>query len=248
MLQMRILRLTNSSDLHAGVAPELRAAAIVERVVGHATGEAVESMVRAIWPTPDLPNRIDRWIERFQPDVIFLRSTSFWCTYESAPLRIERRLGRLGKPLATAGLGLGGNTWLVERRAFKLARTAVMRTIGGDPHFTPEQASGVVAEVLRRAVARESTVAVVRGPAQFHNSAATAAGYRRAQARLAALDSLTAEACRKLHIRYLSAVGMNDDPASRLGDALHDGETAHQVMGEFEGRAIAEEWLASRQR
>ncbi|MEP6872146.1 MAG: hypothetical protein ABI939_09910, partial [Anaerolineaceae bacterium] len=147
---MRILRLTNSSDLHAGVAPELRASSVMERVVGEATGETVESMVRAIWPTPGLPDRVGRWIESYKPDVVFLRATSFWCTYESVPLRIERRLGRLGKPVARTGLRLGDRTWLVERRSFKLARQAVVRTIGGDPHFTPEQASGVVAEVLRR--------------------------------------------------------------------------------------------------
>lgn len=245
---MRILRLTNSTDLHVGVAPELRASAVVERVVGEATGETVESMVRAIWPTPGLPDHVERWIENFQPDVVFLRASSFWCTYESVPLRIERRLGRLGKPVASAGLRLGDRAWLVERRSFKLARQALGRTIGGDPHFTPEQASGVVAEVLLRAVARESTVAVVRGPAQFHNSAGTAAGYRRAQARLTALDSLTAEACRKLHVRYLSASGTNDDSSFRLEDDLHDTEAAHRVMGELEGQAIAEEWLAVRRR
>ena len=242
---MRILRLTNSTDTHSGVAPEMRATAVVERVVSAAIGEAVESMVRPIWPTPDLPSHVDRWIESFQPDVVFLRAASFWCTYESVPLRIERRMGRFGKPFATAGLRLGDRPWLVNRGSFKFARQAVVRAIGGEPHFTPEQASGVVAEVLRRAVARESTVAVVRGPAQFHNSAGTRAGYRRAQARLRSLDALTAEACRRLHVRYIPAAGTNDGRAYRLEDDLHDTEAAHQVMGELEGLVIAEEWLAA---
>ncbi|MEO6398754.1 MAG: hypothetical protein ABIP13_09840, partial [Tepidiformaceae bacterium] len=66
---MRILRLTNSNDLTPAVAPEFRASAVVERVVSAATGEPVESMVRAIWPTPDLPDHVGRWIETYQPDV-----------------------------------------------------------------------------------------------------------------------------------------------------------------------------------
>lgn len=245
---MRILRLTNSSDTHSGVVAELRAPAVTERVVGLATGEHTETMIRAIWPTADLPGRVDRWIEAFQPDIVFVRATSFWCTYESVPLRLEHRLGRVGKPLAGAGLRLGDRPWLIDRRAFKLARLAVLRTIGGDPHFTPRQVSSVLGEVLRRAISRESTIAVVRGPAQFHNSAGTRAGFRRAQTRLRELDALTAETCRRLHIRYISAAGTNDGPSFRLGDDLHDTEAAHRIMGELEGGVIAEEWLAARQR
>ncbi len=164
------------------------------------------------------------------------------------PLRLERRLGRFGEPFASAGLRLGDRPWLVERRSFKIARRAAVRVVGGDPHFTPEQASEVVAEVIRRAVSRESTVAVVRGPAQFHNSAGTAAGYKRAQERLASLDSLTAAACRRLHVRYIPAGGKNAGPSFRTNDDLHDSEQAHSIMGQLEGQAIAEEWLAARTR
>ena len=245
---MKILRLTNSSDLHPGVPPELRSPAVSERVFEAATGERAESMVRAIWPTPALPEIVDRWLESYQPDVVFFRLSSFWVAYESVPLRIERRLGALGRPLANAGLRVGDRPWLIERRAYKAARTAMIRTIGGDTHFTPGEVGETLDAVFRRIVAHESILVVVRGTSLILNSPGTAAGLRRSKRRIGEMNALVEAACERLHIPFVPEEPTDDVSATRLDDDLHDSAQAHEQLGQAEGRLIADAWLSARVR
>jgi hypothetical protein len=85
-----------------------RAHRIADELFTELTGEPVEPVLKLFWPEPGLPDIVDRWIARYQPDVVFMRTSMVWCAYESVPLRIERRLGRLGRPLARFGFKLGG--------------------------------------------------------------------------------------------------------------------------------------------
>jgi len=242
--RMRILRLTNSSDVLATVPEHLRASRIAENVVAELTGEAVETEMRVFWPTEDLPEVVDRWIGRFEPDVLFIRAAAYWCSYESVPLRVERRLGPLGKPLARAGLKTGGSG-LARMRAFQRVRQLAARTIGGDVNFTPAEATGLVRAVFRRALSHEALVPVMRGPGMARDSTGTRAGLLRAQRRNGELSALLAEMCQSLHIPYVPVDDTFD--ASLLdGDQFHTNEEGQRRQGELEGRAIAEAWLAAR--
>ena len=101
---MRILRLSTSDDLRPEVPETDRIHRLVEHAFAAETGQPVETMIRVIWPTPALPDAIDRWLQSYDPDVVFFRVSSYWFTYESVPLRLERsRLGRPARALARAG-------------------------------------------------------------------------------------------------------------------------------------------------
>ncbi len=241
---MRILRLTNSSDVLATVPEHLRATRIAENVVAELTGEAVETEMRVFWPTPDLPDVVERWIARFEPDVLFIRAAAYWCSYESVPLRVERKLGPLGKPLARAGLKAGGSR-LARVRAFQMVRRLAGRTIGGDVNFKPEEAAAIIEAVFRRALSHEALVPVMRGPGMARDSTGTRAGLLRAQRRNAELSALLARMCQSLHILY-APVEDTFDAAPLDGDQFHSNEAGQRQQGEMEGRAIADAWLAAR--
>jgi hypothetical protein len=242
---MKILRLTNSSDLHPGVPENERSTAVSGRLIEDSTGEHVESLVKAIWPTKELPPAVDRWMDSFQPDVVFFRLSSYWVAYESVPLRVERRLGRIGKPLARAGVRVGEQPWVVQRRGFKWFRTWLLRTIGGDTHFTPKQVAEVLDEVFAKVAARESIVSVVRGTSLIVNSPGTNAGLRRSLRRVAELNALVEASCRRHRIPFVPEAPSNTVSETRLEDDLHDSAVAHRKLGEEEAEAILAAWKAA---
>lgn len=242
---MRILRLTNSSDLHPGVPESERSTGVSGHLIEESTGEEVESLVKAIWPTKKLPPAVERWMDSFQPDVVFFRLSSYWVAYESVPLRVERRLGWLGKPIARAGVRVGEQPWIVQRRAFKWFRAWLLRMIGGDTHFTPQQVAEVLDEVFAKVVARESIVPVVRGTSLIVNSPRTRAGLRRSQRRVAELNALVEASCKRHRIPFVPEAPANTVSETRLQDDLHDSAAAHRKLGEEEAAAILEEWQAA---
>ena len=238
---MKILRLTNSSDVHPGVAPEERSPAVAERIVSEATGEPVETVVKGLWPTPGFPAVLERWINEYEPDVVFIRLSSFWVAYESVPLRIRRRLPqRIGEPVATAGVRLGDRPWLIERRAYKLARTAVVRTIGGDTHFTPQEVGQTFDGMFRRILEDESILPVVRGTNLLLNSAGTKSGLERSKRRVSALNHEVEAACTRNRVQFFAEPPAAKLSDSRLKDDLHDSAEAHRLLGEDDAAAILE--------
>ena len=242
---MKILRLTNSSDLHPGVPPELRAPAVAERFVAAATGQEVQTVQKAIWPAPNLPEIVSRWVEQHEPDVVFFRLSSFWVAYESVPLRISRKLGRFGGPVANAGIRIGERPWLVEKRAYKATRRVVVRAVRGDTYFTPAEAAEALAETFRMIAARESLLPVVRGTSLLLNSSGTKAGLRRSVTRVAALNRLTEAACDVSRIPFFPEPPAVALSATRLGDEVHDDALAHERLGIDDGEAIMKAWIAA---
>jgi hypothetical protein len=240
--------LTNSNDMHSGVPEAQRAPTVAERIVANATGEIVEVTSRVIWPGPELLDIVAGWIKRFSPDVVLVRASSFWCTYESVPLRLQRQWGRLGVPISRIGFKAGGHPTVSANPAFRRVRKLAVRTVGGETYFTPPEATQTVADVLRRVLAREAIIPVVRGPAHAHNSSGTVAGQRRSEQINREFDAPLASMCQGCHVRYATATGTLDNPAYLQGDELHDTAEGHRVIGELEGGAIAEAWLAARAR
>ncbi|MBI5948488.1 MAG: SGNH/GDSL hydrolase family protein [Chloroflexi bacterium] len=242
---MRILHLGNSNDVNPLVPEGERAHDVAERTITGLTGEAVETIARVIWPAAELPGIVAGWLERYEPDVVFLRMSSYWVTYESVPLRVERRGGIVGRALARAGFKAGGNATVASSSPFRFGRRMAARNVGGDTFFTPAEAAGHVSDVLRRVLARESVVVAVRGPLHIFNSSGTPEGRERSRRRLFEFDALVAEACRNLHVPYASVAG-TATPDLLLPDEVHENAKGARIFGELEGRAVAEAWLAAR--
>lgn len=243
---MRILRLTNSDDLNETIPAELRAPALATKVIEERMGEPVETIARVIWPDPELPDIVESWLDRYQPDCVFMRTASYWVTYESVPLRLQRRAYRGTGWLARLGGAAGANSRLASTAPFRVARRAAVRMIGGDTYFTPEEAAATVAATLRRIVVRESLVAVVRGPFNAHNSSGTKAGLARSKDRNRQFDSLLASVCGELHVPYVSVHHLSD-PRAQGGDEVHLNADAQRTFAQIEGGAIAEALLATRE-
>jgi hypothetical protein len=242
---VRILRLTNSADEMPAVPDHLRSAAITERIVAEATGEAVETVPRIFWPGPELPAILERWLARYEPDVVLIRCASFWVAYESVPLKLQRTLGKPGAWLGRLGLSVGGNRTIASSGLARVLRQWAVRSIGGSTYFTPEAATESVAAILRSVLAREATVPVVRGPGHTLNAAGNKRGYERALRRNVAFDDQLAELCKRLHVAYIPARAVVDSPTLLHGDDVHSNIEGSRVFGELEGKAIAETWLAA---
>ena len=242
---MKILWLSNSSDQHPGVPPEGRAPAVAARLIEAELGERVETLQKGAWPSAGLPAAVGRWVEEFQPDVVFLRLSSYPIAYESIPLRLNRRFGKAGDSVANAGGRIGKSQWLAERRAYQLARTGVTRAIGGDPHFTPAEAVGRFEESFRRVLATERILPVVRGTSLLLNTSGTKAGLARSKRRVTELNVLTEDMCGRLRIPFFPEVPAEALSNSRLGDLLHDDASAHASLGEDDALAILEAWRAA---
>ncbi len=242
---MRILRLTNSDDVNESIPAELRTPALAAKVIEARLGEPVETITRVIWPDSELPDIVESWLDRYLPDCVLMRASSYWVSYESVPLRLRRLAYPGTRWLASAGGAAGANTRLSYSLPFRMIRRAAVRTIGGDTYFTPAAATATVAATLRRIVARESLVAVVRGPFQAHDASGTKTGLARSVARTRHFDSLLAAVCSDLHVPYVSVTHL-DDGRTTLGDGVHSHAMAHHMTAEVEGAAIADAWLAAR--
>lgn len=241
---MRVLRLSNSNDEYHRVAPEQRAPAVAARRVTELTGEPVETVIRNIWPSKGLGDRLEEWVKELEPDVVLVRASSFWVNFESVPLKFERRFGKRGRPITRAGLKIGGNPQFSHNPAFRLGRIVAVRTVGGATYFEPQQASDLLMNAVQRICRDESLLVVVRGPSHSHNAVASAGGLRRSERRRAELEACLAAECQRLRVPFVP----RREPftqAHLLSDDVHDNEEGHRLNGELDGDAIAENWLAA---
>lgn len=241
---MRLLRLTNSSDTYEGVPEVQRAHRIADDLFTELTGEPVEPVLKLFWPDASLPDVVERWVARYEPDVVFMRASMVWVAYESVPLRLERRLGRLGRPLARLGFKVGGNETMTRTAAFRKARSWALRTIGGDTHFEPEEVTANVAETFRRVLKREAVIPALCGPGFAREASGTTKGRERAARRNSELHLRLGAMADSMRIPYSSA-RMEFDATHLAPDGWHTGVVGQRVQGEIEGRLVAEAWLAA---
>ena len=243
---MQVLRLGNSYEHDPNIPPEANKSAVADRLLAEATGELVETTNRALRPDPGLPDLIDKWLEQYQPDLVLLVVTSYWFTYVSVPVRVERSFGPLGKPLARAGLKAAATPWLAHNRAFRIARKATIATIGGTTNFTPEQVIESMEACVRRILSHENVALAVRGPRIAFASEGSARARRVAEERRGKVDRHMAEFCRQLHVEYIAYdTGVSPDAAQDefQADGVHVTVAVHAEQGKIEGEAMLRAWL-----
>ena len=100
-----ILRLTHSADFDEAIPEEHRGTAVSQRRFSEVTGLEATTIAKNAWPGPELPAVLGGWLERYQPDIVFLGVNPIWFTYESVPVKLERKVKFGGHQMASVGLG-----------------------------------------------------------------------------------------------------------------------------------------------
>lgn len=241
---MKLLRLAVSDDTNPLIPagqriPEIAAARFTE-----ATGEPVEQVIRVFWPTPEYPDLVERWMEREHPDMVYVWVNSYCFTYESVPLRIERRFGQAGRLVNRASQRIANTRWLADRPPFKAGRRLAHRVLGGDTYFTPVEVLERVELLLRRVLEHEGVVVIVRGPRTAYGEDGGPKGLARAERRRKQVDDGLAALCRRLHITYHSHAGRapSDVPGEWLADGIHGNVASSFESGVEQGQHMIDAW------
>ena len=209
------------------------------------TGEPVEREARVAWPNDSLPGLLDRWVERFDPEMVVFVVNVFWFAFESVPLKLERRFGRLARPFTNAGRSVAAKPWPGETRGFRLVRKVALRTIGGATYFTSDEVLRVTEECIKVVLARESTALVIRGPWSVLGEDGGQDGLRAAEKRRLTVNAGLETLCRRYQVEYVGRAGtlsMDEWKAVSRGDGLHVNAAGHRERGEAEGAAMVRAW------
>jgi hypothetical protein len=242
---VKILKLCTSDELAPGIPEGQRAYQVAERVIHDATGEAVETTLRVIWPSPQLPDLLDQWLDKYGPDLVLFVVSPFWMTFESTPLKLQRRFGKAGQKLGQMGARVGGHPKVSETRAAMAARRLLISTIGGDFYFEPEEISELTDACTRRVLARESVGLVIRAPLTATGLHGNESSMRRASERRQRTARLLRELCEQVHVTFVDRHPSMTDEADRFearADLVHSDVRAHRRRGELEGAALVEAW------
>ena len=200
---MRVLFLANSNELVPNPDGSPSRAELVRRDLD-ADFPGTEVIVKAAWPTEDLPGIVAGWITRYEPDVVYINVAEYWCLYESVPLRVRRIFGRFGTPFAALGLKAADTPWVAHNRVFRKLQQLTHLAIGGDTHFTPEEVVDCVVKCARVALQHEGVGVIVDGQRGRRKFAVTARGLRRIEKKRLAVHRMLKAECERLHVIYES--------------------------------------------
>lgn len=244
---IRILRLGTSNDFALDLEPGSRAHEIAERMLAEASGEEVETIVRRIWPTEQLPDLVSKWMDEYEPDLVFLRVNSVWYNWESIPLRLQRRFGRMGRSLGEATERAVKRRWIRQSPIYRQLLKLGLLTIGYDLHYTTDEVLKRMDECLRRIVAHEHAGVLVRGTIgkKEKNPKLPRRIAQEHDLRRTIVDDGMREICARLHVTYLSQAVRDPArmaPGLRGSDGIHPNEKGHRLTGQEDGAAIVAEW------
>lgn len=234
---MRILRLTNSDDMMSATPEAERTPALIGQRFTCATGEPIDWTVRVIWPSPELPDIIDSWIERYEPDVVQLGINGYWYIYRSVPLKLQRQFGPIGAKIGGLGLKAGDIPWITRTRGYHWTRAALLKTVGGATYFSPQEIRQLTETLARRILRHEQVTLMVKA-----NLWPWASDPRRDLWMYLRLTEL----CAELHVPLLATDPRTVDHdfflAMEAADRLHTGLAGRTWVAEQESRMLVDLW------
>jgi hypothetical protein len=233
---MRVLLLGASNDTGDWFEGGRKRHEIVRDRLAAEYGEPVEVINRSMWPRGDMASTVENWMGRYEPDVVYLSVQSYWFSYESVPLRVQRLLGKFGPWFGNAGFRFAESPRWAYNPVFRGVRRALRATIGGDPHFTTGQVIERVSDCIRVVIKHEGVVMVVKGPHSRSNYATRPGSAARKERQRMAVHTALEELCRQLHVTYNGS----DEPVydqetfrgKRVGDGLHFNAKLHELTAE----------------
>jgi hypothetical protein len=235
---LKVLRFGSSNDtVPQFVAGEPREA-VIQRELEQQLGEPVIVVTKRVWPSGRFPGLVARWIEEEGPDVVTIPVLGYWFNFESVPLKLQRRLGRLGIALGNTGKRAADIPWLAHNPVFRLVRQLAQRTVGGSTYFTCDEVIDCIGACVREVAQREGIVLIVQGP---YGGQGLAGSHRKALAREESRRQIVnaglREVCARHHVKFVehrtNRREMGTD-FSTIGDRLH--------MDDAGQRASALEW------
>jgi hypothetical protein len=222
---VRILVLGSSNDTGSYVLPHERKHVLAGERLSRELGEPVEFIVKGIWPTEDLSERIRVWVAETEPDLVYLNTGSYWFLYRSVPLRV-RRLFRpfRSERLSEAGARVAATPRGRHNRMVRPLRKALHEIIGGDTHFTTEQVIDRISESIRVLARSEGTVLVVKGPHGKKRHSTRERDFRRDERERLKFHNALETLCSQLHVTYdgVGDGGVRHLPAYQRGTTTED--------------------------
>jgi hypothetical protein len=245
---MRVLRLGTSNDGASALPEEQRGWKIAERRLADSTGEPVETVLRGAWPNAQFPSLLERWMEEYEPDMVVLQVNNFWYGHESVPLWFERRLGRAGKSLSDMGLKVGKSAWFADNRWAQLFNRRLLTVLPKATHFTVAEVAVCMEEAMRKVLAHEDIVLLVRGNEDWAAMPmATRRFNRRNAARNAAMSGAMRSICERLRVPYAQRPTLRAGEVQTVNRAgWHNNAQGERLIGEFDGQAMVTAWQGAR--
>lgn len=243
--EVKILQFGSSNDtVERFVAGEPRNL-IIQREVERELGEPVTVVTKRIWPSDRFPDLVSRWLDEESPDIVTLPVIGYWFNFESVPLKLQRRFGRLGETLANSGRRSAEIPWLAHNVAYRTARNLAQRTIGGATHFTCNEVVACIGSCVREVVQREGIGLVVQGPyGGQHLSGTSRRGIAREEERRQRVNAGVRDVCARHHVTFIEHRTNRREMGtafSTIGDALHMDESGQRASAlEWAGLILAE--------
>ncbi|WP_322796504.1 SGNH/GDSL hydrolase family protein [Tepidiforma sp.] len=233
---MNILRLGDSNDTFGPIPEDQRAWRIVERRLADDIGEPVRTILKSAWPSPSLPDAVERWLHQFEPDLVLVCTPSFWVAFPSAPLVLESSSSALMRRLGQAATSLSRRPAIAHTAAFRAARRLAYRTVGYRYFFEPAEVADCIEEVLRRVLRREEVALALRAPETLGLPLSPQIAAQ-SRARFLEMHRLLADACQRLHVPCLpDSPDATRDPAELLDDITHLNARGHRRFAQLEYR------------
>ncbi|MGB4864015.1 MAG: SGNH/GDSL hydrolase family protein [Tepidiformaceae bacterium] len=246
---MKLLFLGNSSDTGSWIDESSRRVSIMRERFKADLGIDAEIVAKNCWPNERMLSFVQRWVDEFEPDFVFLNIASYSFTYESSPLKVRRILGKVGEPVGDAGMRLAQSKRWSHNAAFRTLRRIGQASFGGDTHVSPEDAAARYTEVIRNILRKEGVVLAVKGPTGRRNPGLTRRQARRHEARRQLVHERIRQLTAQLRVPYLGS----DEPRwktnpvprhSTVGDGLHANEAGHLIMVDESYPIIRDTWAA----
>jgi hypothetical protein len=246
---VKVLRIATSNDSHHALPLEERGWYIAGQMLSDAAGEPVETIVRSCWPTETFPPLLERWLNELDPDIVLIQVNNFWYAHDSIPLWFERKFGRAGKKLTDVGLKAGKQKWFAESRPYIAAHRTFLRVMPAATHFTIEQVASCMEEAIRRVIAHEGPVLLVRGNDDWAKHPLTGRRHNNLnRSRNREMTRRMAEICERYRVPYYQRPTIGEaELREMLGSAqFHASPEGERVSGELDGAAMIKAWRAAR--
>jgi hypothetical protein len=241
---MRVLRFGTSNDNAGSVPIDRRGWKLAELALTEVLGEPVDTVLKRAWPNERLPHFIEQCLAEYQPDMVVLQVNNFWYGHESIPLWFERRFGRAGTALNKAAQNVGKSAWLSDNRWAQMLNRRVMTILPHATHFSVAEVADSMEAAMRKVVAHEGIVLLVRGNENWAAMPMATRGFnRRNAARNAAMSAAMSRLCAQMRVPYFERRTVPADEMETLNEAgWHNNETGERQLGAFDAASMLSAW------